>query len=435
MRRPLSITAAAVILGSLVALGFAASRWSGGAQQTAGEITEEAAAPAAVPVEAVTIKTTSLKPALELVGTIVAPAERIAAVSPQLGGWVESIAVVEGQLVHKGDVLVRLDARIAETDLQRATAVVAEKEAVLARLKRGYLPHEVEVARQDRDKAQSTMEGLRSEVEALDALRALKEISGVQYDMKLKASKAAEAALASAEAHLNLLEAGTPPEMIDEARGLLDAAKADLNHAKMALEFCTMASPIDGVVMQLLARQGQYFAAASPLVTVTDLAEVLAQVRIPGSDFSNVSEGTRVDLETGSLPGRQFDGKVARISGQADPLTGNIDVFVAIDNADYLLRPGFGCHARVWLPEIAGTLAVPVSAVADHSGTAVVTVVRDGKAYEVEVELGAQTHELVQVVKGLSPGDTVVTAGGYGLPEGCPVRIVGGENAHKTARR
>ena len=423
MKRSLSFAVAFVIVGSFLALGFAASRWSQGAQEPEGSLAEEATAPVAVPVEAVTIKPISLKPAIDLVGVIVAPPERIAAISPQLGGWVESIEVVEGQTVRKGDVLLRLDARIAKTDLERAAAVVAEKQAVFARLKRGYLPHELEVARQDRDKTRSTMEGLRGEVEALDALRARKEISQVQYDTKLKAFKAAEAALASAEAHLNLLEAGTPPEMIDEAQGLLDAAKADLHHAEMALDFCTIASPVDGVVVQLFARQGQYFAAASPLVTVTDLAEVLAQVRIPGSEFSKVSTGAAADIDTASLPGRQFTGKVARISGQADPLTGNIDAFVSIANDDYALRPGFGCHARVWLPEIADALAVPVSAIADHSGTAVVTVVREEKAHEVEIELGAQTHDWVQVLKGLSPGDIVVTAGGYGLPEGCPVRL------------
>jgi multidrug efflux pump subunit AcrA (membrane-fusion protein) len=63
----------------------------------------------------------------------------------------------------------------------------------------------------------------------------------------------------------------------------------------------------------------------------------------------------------------------------------------------------------------------------------VVTVIRDDKAYEVEVELGAQTHQWVQVLKGLSPGDVVVTAGGCGLPEGCPVRIAPNDKVAHTA--
>ena len=67
---------------------------------------------------------------------------------------------------------------------------------------------------------------------------------------------------------------------------------------------------------------------------------------------------------------------------------------------------------------------VPVTAIADRDGVPVLTVVRDGKAYEIEVKLGEKTHDLVQITQGLKAGDIVVTEGGYGLPAGCPVEIV-----------
>ncbi|MFH1416724.1 MAG: hypothetical protein ABII12_00340 [Planctomycetota bacterium] len=50
------------------------------------------------------------------------------------------------------------------------------------------------------------------------------------------------------------------------------------------------------------------------------------------------------------------------------------------------------------------------------------TVLRDSKAFETEVVVGVEAREFVQVTDGLSTGDLVVTEGGYGLPEGCPVR-------------
>ncbi len=64
-----------------------------------------------------------------------------------------------------------------------------------------------------------------------------------------------------------------------------------------------------------------------------------------------------------------------------------------------------------------------------------ISVIREGRAYETKVELGAMTHHFVQVVKGLSENDTVATSGGYELPEGCPVKIVAdtdsaGEKTH-----
>ena len=52
-----------------------------------------------------------------------------------------------------------------------------------------------------------------------------------------------------------------------------------------------------------------------------------------------------------------------------------------------------------------------------------VSVVRDNKAYEVEVSISVQTRMYVQITDGLSAGDVVIVEGGYGLPEGCPVQI------------
>ena len=268
------------------------------------------------------------------------------------------------------------------------------------------------------------MEGLRGEFDALQKLVARNEISKVQLETKTKALQAAEAALSSSEAHLKLLEQGTRAEIIDEAEAQLDSMKAGLHHAELLVELCVIKSPIDGIVVHLLARRGQFFNQASPLATVTDLSEIFVHLRIPNAQFAHVRDGTLVEVSLTSLPGQEFFGKIVRINGEADPLTGNIDAFAAVSNEKTLLRPGLGCRARVSLDEIPNALAVPSSAVADNAGKSIISVIREDKSFEVEVELGAYTSEAVQVIKGISAGDTVITAGGYGLPEGCPVRVV-----------
>lgn len=377
-----------------------------------------------VPVQAANVRRVTLHPSLELVGTVMAIPEHTAMVSPQLGGWVVKLDAVEGQAIQAGQPLVHLDDRTAHTDIERAAAVVAEKEAALKRLKRGYLPQELEVAKQDRDKAKATANGLQSELVAMEDLRKRGEISPVQYESKQKAVQSAEAALASADAHLKLLQEGTPTEMVEEAQAFLEAAKADLEHAKLTLEWCTINSPIDGVVVQLLAHQGQFFDRAVPLATVMDLSKVFVQLRIPNKDFGKVTEGTKVEINLTSIPDRTFEGTVTRISGQADPLTGNVNMFALVDNQGGQLRPGLICEARVWLPEIPDALAVPVAAIGDNAGTTVVTLIQDGKTQEAEIEVGVETNQLVQVTQGLSEGDQVAIAGGYGLPDGCAVQIV-----------
>ncbi len=390
---------------------------------TSDDATSEPTVLEPVVVQAATVQRVTLRPTLDLVGSIVPIPERTAVISPQVGGWVKNLHVVEGQSIHAGDLLVELDASLARTAVKRANAVVAEKTAQVSRLKRGYLPQEIEGARQDADQAAATVDGLRNELAALKDLLDRREISAVLYETKSKAMKSAEAAQASAGERVKLLEAGTRPEMIDEAQAQLDAAKADLELAQLNLKWCSITSPIDGIVVQLMARRGQFFDSAVSLATVMDLAEVFVQLRIPSRDFSKVGQGTPVTIQLTSLPDRTFNGRVTRISGQADALTGNVVVFAAVKNKEGLLRPGLGCQASISLPEVPDVLAIPIAAIADHSGTPVVTVIRNGKAHEVVVETGIETHQLIEIVNGLSSGDTVATAGGYGLPDGCPVQI------------
>ncbi|MBI1355160.1 MAG: efflux RND transporter periplasmic adaptor subunit [Acidobacteria bacterium] len=393
------------------------------------EAASEDSAAHAVAVQVAKAQMVTMHPRLELVGTVVAVPEQTAMVAPQFGGSVEKVAVVEGQHVKAGDLLVQLDSHVARTDVARARGALDEKAAALERLQRGYLPREIEGARKDRDKAQATLDGLQNELTALEGLRARGEVSPVAYETKAKAVHAAEATLASAEARLQLLEEGTPPEQIAQAKGLLEVAQADLDHAELVLEWCSITSPIDGVVTKLMAYQGQFFDRAVPLATVIDLSSVFVQLRVPSRDFAKVRVGSPVEARLDSLAGRTFEGKIARISGEADPQTGNFIVFARLQNQEDLLRPGLGCNAGIALPDIPDALAIPVAAVGDNAGTPVATVIRDGKAYETEVELGAETSELAQIVSGLSAGDVVATSGGYGLPDGCPVRIVEGPAA------
>ncbi len=376
-----------------------------------------------VPVHAVAAERTTLHPFLDLVGTFEAIPERTATVSPQAGGWIDTVHVVDGQTVKAGQSLVQLDARLAKVEMARGQAVVQEKEAVLKRLKRGFLPQEIEMARREADKAERTLEGLQSEFGALEPLRRRNEISPVKYRTAKANLEAAQAAHAAALAKLELLKVGTRPEQIAEAEAQLATAEADRDALDLAVQFCNVASPIDGTVTKLSACRGTFVERATPLATVVDLSRLFVKLQVPAEHMTLVSAGGRVEARVTACPGKVFEGTIARVSGQADPATGNLETFAEIANENAVLRPGLVCLVRLWLPAVPNAVAVPIAAVADHSGRAVVTVVRDAKAYEVDVKLGVRAVNQVQILEGVSAGDIVVTKGGYGLPDGCPVRI------------
>ena len=388
---------------------------------------------APVPVQAVQAKLTTLKPSVDLVGVLVALPENTTTVSPQVGGWIQKVSVVEGAAVRAGDELALLDARFVEADVAKAVASVAEKEATLARLKRGYLPQEIEVVRFEVRKCQAQVASLQAESAALKPLRKNNEVPELQVQKVESSLRAAEAGQAAAEAKLKQLLIGTPREEITEAEARLDMAKAERATAKLNLQFCRITSPITGTVTQLAARQGMFVERSAPLLTIADLSKLFLQVRIPSIHMAKVQAEARVEVRVGSQPDEVLSGRVARISGQADSTTGDVDAFVEVSNGKASLRPGLTCRGRLWLPEMPGVLVVPVAAVADHAGTPVVTVARDGKAQEIEVVVGVRTSDQVHISKGLRPDDWVITRGGYGLPENCPVQIVSDPAAVKPA--
>jgi len=383
----------------------------------------DAVAPAetAVPVQVAKVQLTTLRPSVDLVGRLEAMPERTAEIAPQIEGQIKSVAAVDGAAVKSGQVLVQLDQRRSQAERVRAEAVVAQQQAALDKLIHGFLPQEIEIAKQDAQQAKVALDATRLRVDAAQVLHEKGEVSDIEFSKLQSMLEHDASAYAAAAAKLDLVAAGTRPEVLAEAQAQLDTANAELSQARLAEAFCSIPSPIDGVVIEWRARQGMQVTPADQLAVVADLSQMFVRLRVPGEYLSKFERGARVQVNVPSLPDRTFEGKIERFSGAADPVTGDVEAFVVVPNEEGLLKPGLACRARAWLPPIVDALVVPVSAVEDREGLAVLHVVRDDKAYEVEVTVGAATRELVQITKGLAADDSVITQGGYGLPDGCPV--------------
>jgi HlyD family secretion protein len=397
--------------------------FSSGCRQSSDEAESQDTPSQPVPVRAAQATETTLRPSIDLIGTIVPIPERTSEITAQGEGQITHISIVEGQLVQAGDTLVETDSRPAEARLAGARATEQRAQATLAKLEHGPRAEEVEAARQAARQLDAVARSLAAKLDALRSLHEKGDLSDVEFGQAQARFDAAEAERDAAESRLRLLESGTRPEEIAEARAELAAAQADVAAAELAVEFCTIRCPISGVVVQLSARAGAYVTPGEMLATVIDTSELFVQVRLPTTHFSKVKCGASADVWT--VPGADAPrrGTVARLGPRADPDTGDVDVFISIKNDGGVLVPGLACRVRVWLPELGDVLSIPVAAVADRDGVSVVTVIRDGRAYEQPVTLGVATKEQVQVLGGLEAGDWVAVEGGYGLPEGCTVRL------------
>jgi multidrug efflux pump subunit AcrA (membrane-fusion protein) len=410
-----------IAIGTILLAGLISAINNGCGGKSAAEEKDEAKSDRPVVVETASAQLQTLKPTVELVGSIMPIPEKMVVLSCQVSGLVESVNVVEGQEIHAGESIVHLDDRMTRAALAKAVAAREEAAANLVLLKKGPLPAEIEAARQDVKKAEHLAQSLRVKYEALKPLRDAGEVSSIKHEEACSNMEAAQAEWKVAAAKLAVMEAGTRPENIAQAEAKLAAAKAEVATQELALDLTTVKSPIEGIVTQLPARQGMYIQPGATIATIMDLSSVFARFKIPSACLSRLNEGAHVDVQILSLGEMKCDGVLTRIRKEADAQTGDVEAFASIANPQKALRPNLACRLSVALPEIPNALVIPSAAVSDKSGTPVVTIVIDGKASEKEVRLGVKTPTQTQILEGLSEGDIVTTKGGYGLPDGCPV--------------
>ena len=378
-----------------------------------------------VPVRTAKAEKRVLRPKFEVIGTVLADPERVATLTAATPGLVEKLMVAEGARVTKGTTVVQLDDRKAKTDVDRA-------EAAYARLIAKPRPDELIVARGAIEKAKAAHTVARSQLDRAKETRKtnpalVTEVQMLEYD---RGERVAAADVADAEANLRLLELGPKEEMRREARVEVDATK-------LQLDFCKVTTPIDGEVVELLARAGMRADVGTPVARVFDTREVLVQARVPGNRLSGVlavvaapGKDPPALVTSLSFPGEVFAAKSGWLSQQTEALTGDVPVKLRVPNPKGLLRAGMSVRVELGEPGVEG-VAIPEAALTvNEEGHHVVTVVKDGKAVPTEIEIDSDTEPevradgWVRVLKGLSAGDEVAVENGYALPKDTPVTVL-----------
>lgn len=401
-------------------IGFAACGLvaCGGSQET--PLVENTAV---VEVNAAKAVRMTLHPTLKLAGILEVIPEETAVIAAPVAGQVRAVHVRENQHVSKGMPMVSLDTHVLASDLHRAEAALQEARANLAMLRRGPLPEEIESMRQEAHGAAVAAKSLADKFAALAPLHDRGEISDVQLEQARAAMQGGEAARAAAAEKLKLLESGTRAEEIEVASARVLAAEADVDAQRLAITLSEITAPIDGDLLELSVRQGMYVDRPDTLGRIANLTSLFARVRVPSSFRTRVSEGARAELRMSESKDVLFEGTVARIAREADQQTGDLDALILLQNKEGALQPGLSCGVEIALPENADAIVVPVAALANRNGDAVVTLIRDDKAFETPVETGMRTEDGVQITRGVAEGDLVAIEGGYALPDACPVNV------------
>jgi membrane fusion protein (multidrug efflux system) len=219
---------------------------------------------------------------------------------------------------------------------------------------------------------------------------------------------------------------------VDTDRATLLAAQAQVAAQQAQMDEKIIKAPFAGTLGIRQVDIGQYLAAGTQIVTLQQLNPLFVDFYVPQQALAEISTGQDVQVTFDAFPGQIFAGKVSAINSAVDTATRTIQVRATIDNSNMRLRPGMFASVSLGTAAPQNLVTLPQTAISYNPyGDTVYTVANgtgpDGKpaliATERFVEVGDTRGDQVAILKGISPGDTVVIAGQLKLHNGSSVTV------------
>jgi membrane fusion protein, multidrug efflux system len=333
----------------------------------------------AVPVTVAKVTRSTIPVELRAIGT--GQAFKTVSVESQIAGIVKEVRYQQGQVVHRGDLLITLDK-------SPFLAALAQSEATLAR-----------------DKAQSQLD--QSELQRYDELYKQGIVSKEQYDQYLATSTA--------------------------ARATVNVDEAAIQTAKIQLSYCSIYAPISGVTGAQLVYPGATVKAndVPVLVVINQISPIYVSFSVPQQYLESVKRRmARSRLPVQATPSGDSSpetGTLTFVNNAVDPSTGTIDLRASFANSDQRLWPGQFSNVLLRLGEQQNVLVIPSQAVeAGQQGDYVFVAKADMTVDVRQVNAGQTVNNETEILRGLSLGETVVTDGQVRLVPGTKVYFTKG---------
>lgn len=234
----------------------------------------------------------------------------------ETGGRISSIEVDEGQAVQAGQVVARLDDRLAAARVASAHAAVAGAQANYELARRGARTEDLDAAKADLEAAQAAASHRAVEEQRSEKLGAVGAISSSTLDADAAAARVAAANVTAAQARYNALVKGTRREQVAAAAASLDAAKAELQAAEVVLDQTILRAPHAGVVLRRFAEVGSLVTTMTPVpvVSVADLSTLEVRAEIDEADVASIAVGKPAYATADAYGDHKFPIRITQIT-------------------------------------------------------------------------------------------------------------------------
>lgn len=211
-------------------------------------------------------------------------------------------------------------------------------------------------------------------------------------------------------------------EEYDRSLNELNTVLADLRLIEAQISDTKIKAPFDGTLGLRQISEGAYITPSSPITQLYNIDPVKIEFAIPGKFSNKVKLGSDI-FYTVDASDKTFKGEVYAIEPQIDPTTRTLKVRAISPNAAGEVKPGQFAKIDLILDKKANALQIPSGAVVPILNGNIIYLSRGGKAEDVQVKTGLRTERDVEILEGLSAGDTVITSGLLQIRKGSPVAV------------
>lgn len=205
--------------------------------------------------------------------------------------------------------------------------------------------------------------------------------------------------------------------LVDAARnrlGLLGMPQTEIERVEREGKVAgrvTVTAPVGGIVWEIGARDGMAVMPGTNLVRIAGLGSVWLIAEVPEAQAALMAVGTPVEARAAAYPDRVFKGMVQALLPEVNAATRTVRARIVLSNPGGVLKPGMFASASFKGPDAKAAVLVPSEALIRTGTRNVVIIARgDGKFAPVEVEVGRESGDMVEIRKGVAAGDQVVAS-------------------------
>ena len=397
-------------------------------------------------------------------------------ISPDVAGEIMELTVKEGDKVNAGQLLVKIDPDIQQSNVERLEAGLNTSKANLAN------------AQSRKSQSDARLTNSKANFDRVKKLFEDKVVAQSEYDATVSEYEVAKSDVEAAR------------QSVEASRFSVKSAEAALREAEKNLTRTAIYSPVNGTISKLNFEKGERVVGTSQMqgseiMKIADLNEMEVLVEVNENDIIRVGINDTCDIEVDAYLGKKFKGVVTNIANSAmsagmgaDQIT-NFEVKVRILRTSYIdlvnekqpdqspFRPGMSANVEIRTRQVVNVLTVPIQAVTTRTESElagnveeedpekpekednsedndteeettdkpvivedaieVVFVVEDGKVVAKRVVTGIQNSEFIEIKEGLTDKESVVVAPyraiSKKLVNGDPVDVVSKEDLYKAS--